>query len=370
MRFSRDDTKVIKGVAILLMLYHHLFGFPERIAEDIAYFSTFHVAGNTSAYLIAKFGQLCVSIFLLLGGYGTFLSCTKGTKLGKTLGQKIKGLYIAYWKVFVIFIPICVLLNVPRVAVSLAAMVSNFMGLDITYCGEWWFFTIYVALMVLYPAIHFLLQKSKRRWYVDFGVLAVLFLAVRYVLPKVNGYVIRHGLVDGIFTGLVWYICHTTAMYLPVFLAGCIVAKYDIFSKIRNKLTNAYVSFAVSVLVLLAVFVCKISNGTVYDCFCAPAFVCAAYLMLSLPIFRVFYKILLKIGTESTTIWLVHSIYCYLICQRIVFLPRYTVLIFLWLLLLSYATSVGMKNLYACLWRGVNYVRKNRLAYAQTNKER
>lgn len=334
------------------------------------YFSTFHVAGNTSAYLIGNFGQLCVSIFLLLGGYGTFLSCTKGTKLVQTLGRKIKGLYIAYWKVFVIFIPLCILLKVPRVSVSLASMIGNFTGLRITYCGEWWFFTTYVVLMVLYPAIHFLLQKSKRRWYVDVGVLAVLLLTMRYVVPKVDGYVIRHGLADGMITGLVWKILHPTAMYFPVFFAGCIVAKYDIFSKIRNKLTNVYVSFTVSVLVLLAVFVCRISTGTVYDCFYAPAFVCAAYLLLSLPIFRFFYKILLKIGTESTTIWLVHSIYCYLICQRIVFLPRYTVLIFLWLLLLSYATSVGLKNLYAYLSRVVKYVRKNRLAYAQTKRGR
>ena len=28
---SRDDTKAIKGIAIILMLSHHLRGFPDRI---------------------------------------------------------------------------------------------------------------------------------------------------------------------------------------------------------------------------------------------------------------------------------------------------------------------------------------------------
>ena len=30
--FSRDDTKLMKGAAIVLMLMHHLWGFPGRIA--------------------------------------------------------------------------------------------------------------------------------------------------------------------------------------------------------------------------------------------------------------------------------------------------------------------------------------------------
>ena len=30
MGFSRDDTKMVKGFAIILMLYHHLFAFPNR----------------------------------------------------------------------------------------------------------------------------------------------------------------------------------------------------------------------------------------------------------------------------------------------------------------------------------------------------
>lgn len=30
--FTKEDTKVIKGIAIILMLTHHLWGFPDRIA--------------------------------------------------------------------------------------------------------------------------------------------------------------------------------------------------------------------------------------------------------------------------------------------------------------------------------------------------
>lgn len=67
MNFSRNDTKVIKGVAICLMLYHHLFAFPDRIAQDLVYFSAFDIGSSSAAYLIGNFGQICVCVFFMLG---------------------------------------------------------------------------------------------------------------------------------------------------------------------------------------------------------------------------------------------------------------------------------------------------------------
>ena len=35
MEFTKQDTKTIKGIAILLMLCHHLFAFPETIPHEL-----------------------------------------------------------------------------------------------------------------------------------------------------------------------------------------------------------------------------------------------------------------------------------------------------------------------------------------------
>ena len=122
MNFSRNDTKVIKGLAICLMLYHHLFAFPDRIAEDISYFSAFAVAGNSAAFLVGNFGQICVSMFLLMGGYGTYLSCKRSIKLLPSIAQKIKFLYFSYWQIFVIVIPACVIAGVSGVALDVKTL--------------------------------------------------------------------------------------------------------------------------------------------------------------------------------------------------------------------------------------------------------
>ena len=340
MNFSRNDTKVIKGVAICLMLYHHLFAFPDRIAQDLVYFSAFDIGGSSAAYLIGNFGQICVCVFFLLGGYGTYLSCSRSSRLIPTVAQKIRGLYAAYWKVFAIMIPVCVIAGVPGITVDVKTLLFNVTGLKITYCGEWWFFTTYIALMLFYPVLHLPLANTKKP---AADVISWLLLAgcVYFLLPGAAG-------VTG---NLMWYIFCKMADYLPVFFMGCLFAKYDLLSALRRKLTNPWLGIAASAAVLLVVFVMRISTGSMYDFLYTPAFVAAAYVMLSYPVFRIPYRILLKIGSESTTIWLVHSMFCYMLCQRLVFIPRFTPIIFAWLLVICYATSAVFGKLYSTLSR-------------------
>ena len=99
---SVNDTIAMKAIAILFMLMHHLWAFPDRIAggplENILQFSNFPLTVH-----IGVFGKICVSIFFFLGGYGLYKKY-----FGKryNLAERLKKLYFAYWKIFVIFVPI------------------------------------------------------------------------------------------------------------------------------------------------------------------------------------------------------------------------------------------------------------------------
>lgn len=65
--FTREDTKIIKGTAIILMLIHHLWGFPERIAGGSLKYM-FIIFGQSSIVYFGLFGKICVSLFFLLVG--------------------------------------------------------------------------------------------------------------------------------------------------------------------------------------------------------------------------------------------------------------------------------------------------------------
>lgn len=97
--FSRSDTKAIKGIAVILMLFHHLAGFPSRVPVGFTGFESLWTGFVSDGYLqhFAQASSICVSIFFFLGGYGLYIRW-KSSKL--SVSGSIIDLYKSYWKVF------------------------------------------------------------------------------------------------------------------------------------------------------------------------------------------------------------------------------------------------------------------------------
>ena len=111
---SSRDTGIIKGVAICLMLWHHLF--PNALYSE----------GSSTVVFMAAVGKVCVSLFLLMSGYGLACQYSKVIAGAKNLKDKfgvtIKFIakryvkfYTGYWIIFLIF----VLLGIGGLGVSL-----------------------------------------------------------------------------------------------------------------------------------------------------------------------------------------------------------------------------------------------------------
>ena len=62
MKLTVQDSNVLKGIAILIMLWHHLFLRPEY--NDIV------IHGHSIAQEIAIMCKVCVAIFVFVSGYG------------------------------------------------------------------------------------------------------------------------------------------------------------------------------------------------------------------------------------------------------------------------------------------------------------
>ncbi len=67
---TKTDSKILYSIAIILMLFHHISGFPE-------WYNYCYI------YSISKFieyplafwgGKLCVAIYAFIGGYGIYIS--------------------------------------------------------------------------------------------------------------------------------------------------------------------------------------------------------------------------------------------------------------------------------------------------------
>ena len=56
-------------------------------------------------------------------------------------------------------------------------------------------------------------------------------------------------------------------------------------------------------------------------------------------------KILIYLGKHSMNMWLIHTFFCYYYFQEMVFMPRYSILILLWTILLSLTSSVIIEKM-------------------------
>ncbi|MCD7756972.1 MAG: acyltransferase family protein, partial [Clostridiales bacterium] len=81
-QFSIRDTNVVKGVAIILLLFHHSFLNANRFA---GYTVNFFPFAESSVILAAKAGKCCVGIFTFLSAYGL-------TRSYRKQGEHLSGL--------------------------------------------------------------------------------------------------------------------------------------------------------------------------------------------------------------------------------------------------------------------------------------
>lgn len=191
--FTRDDTKIIKGAAIVFMLAHHLWGFPERIAGGSLKYM-FTIFGQSSIVYFGLFGKICVSMFFFVGGYGMYMASQNGRL---DIISKLKMLYISYWKVFVLFIPIAFLFfnNQPiycedsqicnrYAGFHWGEFLQNFLALRTTYNSEWWFLRSYVYAIITFPFVKKICDKYSA--VTNIAIIIIGSIMVTNVFPALG----------------------------------------------------------------------------------------------------------------------------------------------------------------------------------------
>lgn len=349
MKFDRRDTKIMKGVAICLMICHHLFTFPERL-DGVSFISVPFINGMSFAAGAGQFGKLCVALFTMLGGYGAYLSLSRPDADETALTKRhLLSLYSSYWKVFILAVPISLVLGEDGGIPFLENLIYSFLGLRFAYCNEWWFITPFAILTVSSPLVKRFADRKAGDFASSF-LLVLLFNAfLYYVLPR-----LMEAKSLAVFAETFFYTeLYTALTLLPAYAMGVLLAKYGVLSAAkalcsgwrRGALT------AVSLIVLGALFYIHPFNWLAYDYINAAVFTLCVVALLSSRLGRIAAPVFEKLGEESTYMWLIHTMLCYHWCQKLIYLPKYAPLIFIWLTVLSYAAAKLVRFLYATFGR-------------------
>lgn len=351
--FTKSNTKLIKGITIILMLWHHLFAY--NSIDSYISMTPFLLNGHTVEQIIGLFGKICVTTYFFLSGYG--IACVQFKvgifKLSDAL-RKIKGLYINYWIVFMIFIPIGIWLG--KVRVNIVELLMNFIGISSTLNYEWWFFRIYVVLILLAPFIFKFKNIKKLHLY------SLLIIISAYLLRMI---IRSFAIIQNVENTEYFFNIYFFMLGQYPFVLGYIFKKKEIFEKIYNALKNIKKVFIFMAAIGIILIKFYVSAGMLGDTILTPI-----YIILCVIIFngKITSKVLCYIGENSTNMWLVHTFYSKYYFENFIYAPKYSVIILLILLVLSLITSVIIRYvLKYAVYRKTYFSNKNQVSNQVTH---
>ena len=238
-RFDKYTSQAMKGIAIVMMLFHHQYLSRKRFEGFTVSFAPF--ADDTMIYMCSVF-KICVPIYAFISGYGLYLSYRKkrSAPVRWTAGRLVKTMS-GFWIIWILSAAIFqgMFGYVSKVYFSggsriegLAAMGLDFLGLHslfgtVTMNGTWWYMSAAVIFVILVP----LVMKNED----CLPMILALVVAVPHMLSlKIMG-------ETNVYS------------FIPVFLMGMCVAKYDLLERwlrVWNKIRLRVVKFLLELLVL------------------------------------------------------------------------------------------------------------------------
>lgn len=306
--FSKEMSVIVSGFAVLLMIWHHQFIFPEWLSPGVEHVTVFGEIGELFTWFFAAAGNICVQIYALMSGYALMLN-TNAYSSWKKRGRRLMNFLIQYWLVCFIFLLVGSLNN--DTLPDLHRLVYNMVGLATGPQIGWvnvafaWYVAFYIEFIILSPVLIWGFSSNKKVYDVCF---AISIAALVYYARKVNG---------------PWQV-EALLMYLRPLLSvsiGCMAAKYRLFDKfhylITRRLNVVELILAVLFILFLRVELPKLYPMGGYNWYffkqCAYAFFAGFLVLFSVEIFHriknhYLRRSMVALGGVSLYLWFLHGI--------------------------------------------------------------
>lgn len=326
--FSKSHTLVVKGIAIMLLLFHHLFYSPVRSEGMIVFL--YNGDGIPYIQTVAIAARVCVMIFLMLSGIGMYkkmLSLNGGIKeYYKSCMKSLLKLMLNFWCIFIIFVPIALYLGLGQLYGDhiVRNIILDFLGLarlfgTNTINGAWWYLSVVIVTYFLAPLFF---ECLKRQYLITVSSAILMILG--------NGRLYN-------FETSVMLILY----YVGFFVIGMCLAKDSIIDNIMEKVQKIRnIPLVISGLIfMLGGYILKTNLNGIGDVYFGIIIIIFAAAMGTKFVFLE--KTLSFLGKHSGNMYFLHSfLYYQAFLHDFIYGFKYPVLIFLTLLILSLGCSI------------------------------
>lgn len=321
MTYDKKNSTLIAGIAMILMLIHHLF--------NLKFYETNHVIPilinnyEVDAYL-GKFGKICVGIFVFNTGYVFFSKPNFYDTWNKRFKRLFKFL-ISYWILCILFCLYGYCINEPLP--TIANFIKNLFGIttggniQVTYA---WYVYFYIEIIILYPISHqiFLPKRSVKQDIFIFIILSLLLEGIFLILDPVTSFN-KIPLVR-------------LSEFYPTVIIGSLAAKHNLLSKFYNCYIYKQLYIVVVLIIIITYYPITKSIGFtlsfgIYTLLLIPALL---KILDNTP--KKLKNYIEPIGIYSMNMWFISSIFetPNNSLQWIAYLPQYTPFVLLWNILL------------------------------------
>lgn len=349
MKFTKEHTMQMKGIAIIILLFHHCFLNAQRWAtvpyEKLAttkgwgyYPISFAPFSSHTIQYLASFSKICVAMFVFMTGYGMWVSY-ESQKKKTTMSNYIKKRMVTLMTGFLIIFVVTEILAIPTgrfIEVyghdfrSVVYMIIDALGLakllgTPLFCLTWWYMSLAIVLIMIFPFIHSIMEKYQ--WIV---------VVASIIVPRACGF----GQSTDLFR------------YLLAYTLGMYFAQHDLLARIKEKFMEQNVagkllSLIVSLIGLAVIIKCR-QNAWIgwkyldfWDGFAAMYVIVLSYIYILNGKWIV--KGLGFLGKHSMNIFLIHSFYRDVFFHEFTYSFYYAWLDYIVLMAISLVTSLVLE---------------------------
>ena len=325
---TKQESLILKGVAILFMVYGHLFLYPGW--ADSLYQSLMEINGVSIECILTR-ATGPVTFYLLLGGYGMYYIYKNKKEKNQLL--RIRNLYMNFWIVLFLFVLIGHFLKPDAYPGSFKTLLNNATGFNTTYNGEWWFLLPY-SLVVLSSYWVFKFVDRFNPKLVILGCIFGLF-TTSFIVSRFGS--------EYLFASKLRYNCFLYFHLLWEFVIGAMLLKINFFERAKYKIKkylprNMYV---IAALLLLVAIRCLFDTSAVH-LFYIVAFIA---LFLSISRHKIIDSTLSVLGKYSMNMWFIHTWFCYYLFADFIYGFKYPIIIFIVLVVLSLLVAIFVSKI-------------------------
>lgn len=334
---TKTDSLALKGIAIILMIFHHLFCETKRFdAYNVSFFPfTQDFVVNVSLMM-----KICVSIFAFITGYGLFKSISVAALKRKdiavwTVKRLLKTMSGFYFIYIITFLITLIIDGLPLKTYfangafkGIIYIFMDFLGISSLFgtprlIATWWYMSAAVIFIIITPIINMVSRKI--------GYLPIIVSVI--ALPRL----LNIGYTGG---------TNPYSFILPLVI-GMMFSDYEIFERMsenmpKNKALSYIVNFVffTCAIIFFYFFSVKFETSDFWEVKFALApvfFICFfRYCVIRIPVIR---NILEYLGKRSMTVFLTHNFIRYTYLNRFTYSFGNFLKIFAVLFLLSFALA-------------------------------